>query len=185
MDEAMSHSVDFQNIVPELVHVLTEGGAFGWQLKYKVRYVEYEKWDCLYPTGLGKAAKECPCCEYQLPFHRMVYCLQSCEFCGTVNRLSVVSKYLRRAVVANGVAPPRWWREWAPEERLRMVAAGMELYGHRRVYNRLLATLDDSGYEPHSSESESDSEDKAGFWAWEPDPTDPDGECLVFNPIQR
>ena len=153
----MSHNVHFNDIAPALVQVLTETGAFGWQLKYRVKCCEvYAE---LRPTGIENVAWECPSCYMPRPFDGRFGWGSSCEFCGTVHRLSVVSKYLRRVVVANGIAPPRWWREWTPEERLLKVVAGMESNGRHDVYNRLLATLDLSGYEPHSSESESDSGD--------------------------
>ena len=99
---------------------------------------------------------------------------------------------MRRAVVANGVAPPRWWREWTPEERRRQVVVGMQLYrGIGRfsfTYNQLLALLDHSGYEPHyvdQSESDTSSEpDKPeyGTWLWEQDPNDPDEDIQLFYP---
>ena len=57
MDEAMSHKVGVQDIVPELVQALTQEGGFGWQLKYKVRLPPFAT--LMQPTSLGKAAKEC------------------------------------------------------------------------------------------------------------------------------
>ena len=169
----------FNDIAPALVQVLTEEGAFGWQLKYRVKYCEvYAE---LRPTGIMNVAWECPSCYMPRPFDGRFGWGSPCEFCGTVHRLSVVSKSLRRVVVLNGVAAPRWWRELTPEERLEKVVAGRQFYGRRGgIFNRLLATLDNSGYEPHSSESESDSDDKDGYHVWEPHPTNPDEENLVY-----
>ena len=55
---AMSHKVDFNDIAPARVQVLTQEGAFGWQLKYSVRYCQVLAE--LQPTWLGKVARECP-----------------------------------------------------------------------------------------------------------------------------
>ena len=149
---AISHNVDFYEIAAKLVRFLTQQGAFGWLVKYIVGQERISTWFC-------------PCCLSRNDNESARHTSPSfCEFCGTVWRLSEASKDIRKVVVANGVAPPRWWREWTPEKRCRMGAQAWWRYGGG--FERLWATLDHSGrsgYEPHSSESESDSDDKDGY----------------------